>query len=72
MRLNKAAGGFPKAVPYNIEKIFWQFKYKDWTIVQTVLYTPNSQENGEFGKYGIMQMENALYCDQVPIIIFHL
>lgn len=72
VRLNKAAGAFPKGVPHSTEKIFWQLKYRDWTIAQTALYSPKSQENGEFGKYGIMQMENALCCDQVPINMFHL
>lgn len=72
VRLNKAAGAFPKGVPHSTEKIFWQLKYRDWTIAQTALYSPKSQENGEFGKYGIMQVENALCCDQVPINMFHL
>lgn len=72
MRLNKAAGAFPKGAPHSIGKIFWQLKYKDWAITQTVLYSPNSQENGEFRKYGIMEMENAFCYDQVPIIMFHL
>lgn len=54
------------------ENIKIQWKYKDWTIAQTVLYSPNSQENGEFGKYGIMKMENTFCCDQIPIVTFHL
>ncbi|PKU49136.1 hypothetical protein llap_578 [Limosa lapponica baueri] len=38
--------------------------YKDLTIAQTVQYSPKSQENKEFGKYGIVQMGNTFCCDQ--------
>jgi len=42
------------------------------TIAQTAQYSPKSQENEEFGKSGIVQMENAFCFHQVPVSMFHL
>lgn len=65
MRCGEVAGAFPKGASHRDKKIFWQVRYKDLTVAQTAQYSPKSQENGEFGKSGIVQMETAFCCDQV-------